>query len=274
MIDASSYAIGVDIGTTSTKAVVFNGEGKVEGAPHRRLSPATPAPGVAEQDPQEIYAAVLVAIRAAIRAAGRETGRIRCVGFSAAMHSLIAVDAEGRPMTASITWADTRSAAWAEKIVREMDGRGIYLRTGTPIHPMSPLAKLLWLRHERPDLFERAARFVGIKEYVFFRLFGRWVVDYSIASATGLFNLRTAGLGRGRATRSPASPLSGCPKPVPPTHHLEGLDPALAADLALSRPHTPFVVGANDGVLSNLGVNAIQPGESRSPSAPAARCAR
>lgn len=54
---------------------------------------------------------------------------------------------------------------------------------------MSPLAKLVWLRHERPDLFERADRFIGIKEYVFFRLFGRWVVDFSIASATGLFNL-------------------------------------------------------------------------------------
>ena len=76
-----------------------------------------------------------------------------------------------------------------------MDGREVYLRTGTPIHPMSPLAKLVWLRNEKPDVFRRAARFVGIKEYVFFRLFGRWLVDFSIASATGLFNLQPAGLG-------------------------------------------------------------------------------
>lgn len=259
MIDANSYVVGVDIGTTSTKAVVFNGNGKVEGHYTAGYPLLTPAPGVAEQDPQEIYAAVLSAIRAAIRASGRAATRIRCVGFSAAMHSLIAVDSEGRPMTATITWADTRSATWAEKIAREMNGRGIYLRTGTPIHPMSPLAKLVWLRHERPDLFERAARFVGIKEYVFFRLFGRWVVDFSIASATGLFNLANLDWDEGALAVAgiTAARLSGA---VPPTYHLEGLDPALAADLALS-PHTPFVVGANDGVLSNLGVNAIQPGE-------------
>ena len=259
MIDANSYIVGVDIGTTSTKAVVFNGDGKVEAHDTAGYPLLTPAPGVAEQDPQEIYAAVLSAIRAAIRASGRATTRIRCVGFSAAMHSLIAVDSEGRPMTATITWADTRSAAWAEKIAREMNGRGIYLRTGTPIHPMSPLAKLVWLRHERPDLFERAARFVGIKEYVFFRLFGRWVVDFSIASSTGLFNLANLDWDEGALAVAgiTAARLS---EAVPPTYHLEGLDPALAADLALC-PHTPFVVGANDGVLSNLGVNAIQPGE-------------
>ena len=79
--------------------MVFNGNGKVEGHYTAGYPLLTPAPGVAEQDPQEIYAAVLSAIRAAIRASGRAATRIRCVGFSAAMHSLIAVDSEGRPMT-------------------------------------------------------------------------------------------------------------------------------------------------------------------------------
>jgi gluconokinase len=259
MVTNAASIVGVDIGTTSTKAVVFNGEGKVEGHDTAGYPLLTPAPGIAEQDPQEIYAAILVAIRGAVRAARIEAGRIRCVGFSAAMHSLIAVDAEGKPLTASITWADTRSAAWADKIAREMDGHGVYLRTGTPTHPMSPLAKLLWLRHERPELFERAARFVGIKEYVFFRLFGRWVVDYSIASATGLFNLHKLDWDEGALAIVGLTP-ERLPMPVPPTHHIEGLDPTLAADLGLAA-NVPFVVGANDGVLSNLGVNAIQPGE-------------
>lgn len=259
MLDANSYVIGVDIGTTSTKAVVFNGDGKDEGHYTAGYPLLTPSPGVAEQDPQEIYAAVLKAIRAAIRASGRAATRIRCAGFSAAMHSLIAVDSEGRPMTASITWADTRSAAWAEKIARDMHGHDVYLRTGTPIHPMSPLAKLVWLRHERPDLFERAARFVGIKEYVFFRLFGQWIVDYSMASATGLFNLRKLDWDEGALALAGLTPAR-LPLLVAPTHHLEGLDPALAADLGLAAD-VPFVVGANDGVLSNLGVNAIQAGE-------------
>ncbi|MGZ8368076.1 MAG: gluconokinase [Rhodoplanes sp.] len=259
MIASNACVIGVDIGTTGTKAVVFDVTGKVEGHHNVDYPLITSAPGVAEQDPDEIYAAVLAAIRAAVQAACVAPERIRCVGFSAAMHSLIAVDATGRPLTPSMTWADSRSAGWADKILGELNGRQIYRRTGTPIHPMSPLCKLVWLRHERPDVFAAAHRFVGIKEYVFFQLFGQWFVDFSIASATGLFNLASltwdagalavAGVDDGRLSR-----------PVPPTFHLVGLKPLVAAALGVPLS-TPFVVGANDGVLSNLGVNAIGAGD-------------
>ncbi|MFO1153692.1 MAG: gluconokinase [Rhodospirillales bacterium] len=254
-----AHVIGVDIGTTSTKAVVFDVDGKVKGHKTVDYPLYTPGPGVAEQDPREIFAATLGAIRGAVAAAGVTAADVRAVGFSAAMHSVIAVDAEGRPLTASITWADSRSSAYARRINEEMDGLQVYLRTGTPIHPMSPLAKLMWLHNDRPEVFRSAARFVGIKEYVFFRLFGQWLVDFSIASATGLFNLRNLDWDAGALAIAgiTADRLS---LPVPPTHHLEGLDPALAVEMGLS-PDVPFVLGGNDGVLSNLGVNAIQPGE-------------
>ena len=253
------YVIGVDIGTTSTKAVVFDLEGKVEGHHTVNYALRTPSPGVAEQDPQEIYNAVIASIRGAVLSGGISADAVRAVGFSAAMHSLIAIDAAGYPLTPSITWADTRSARWADELKREMDGHAIYLRTGTPIHAMSPLAKLIWLRHEQPEVFERAARFIGIKEYIFFRLFKRYVVDFSIASATGLFNLETLAWDEGAlaAAQISAERLS---QPVPTTHQVAGLEPDLAGELCLATD-TPFVVGANDGVLSNLGVNAISQGD-------------
>ncbi|MFO1128648.1 MAG: gluconokinase [Rhodospirillales bacterium] len=253
------HVIGVDIGTTSTKAVVFDLDGKVKGHTTVDYALHTPAPGVAEQDPEEIFAATLGAIRGAVAAAGVAAADLRAVGFSAAMHSVIAVDAHGRPLTASITWADSRSAACARRILNEMNGLEVYLRTGTPIHPMSPLAKLVWLKADRPDVFRSAARFVGIKEYVFFRLFGQWLVDYSIASATGLFNLRKLDWDEGALAIAGITP-ERLSLPVPPTHHVEGLDPEVAADLGVPAG-VPFVLGGNDGVLSNLGVNAIQPGE-------------
>ncbi len=133
------------------------------------------------------------------------------------------------------------------------------MRTGTPIHPMSPLCKIMWLRHDQPQLFARTARFVGIKEYVFYRLFGTWLVDHSIASATGLFNLQQLDwdLGALGLLGIDANQLSQL---VPTTHRLSGLQPAVARQLGLL-PTTPFVIGANDGVLSNLGVNAIGPGQ-------------
>lgn len=259
MTDETAVIIGVDIGTTSTKAVVFSTAGRVVAHHAVEYPLLTPTPAAAEQDPEEIHRAVLTAIREAVRKAGAAPGDVVCVAFSAAMHSLIAVDADGRPLTRSITWADSRATPWAEHIKRDLGGVAIYQRTGTPIHPMSPLAKLVWLRREQPEIFARAARFVGIKEYVFFRLFERYVVDYSIASATGLFNLSRLDWDAGALEVAGITP-ERLAEPVPTTFHLAGLEPELARELGLL-PTTPFVVGANDGVLSNLGVNAIGPGE-------------
>ncbi|MDR3518849.1 MAG: gluconokinase [Azospirillaceae bacterium] len=259
----SALMLGVDIGTTSTKAVMFTVDGGIVAQHAVEYPLLTPVPGAAEQDPQQIFDAVLTAIRVTVARAAVEVpdiaARLAGVSFSAAMHSVIAVDAAGTPLTRSITWMDSRAVDWARRLRDEFGGHQIYLRTGTPIHPMSPLAKLLWLKHEQPDLFRRAARFVGIKEYVLFRLFGRWVVDHSIASATGLFNLVALdwdagaldllGLGADRLST-----------PVATTFILDGLAADIARSLGL-RPGTPFIVGANDGVLSNLGLGAIQPGQ-------------
>ncbi|MGB4947321.1 MAG: gluconokinase [Candidatus Competibacter denitrificans] len=255
----SKCIIGVDIGTTSTKAVAFDPNGKVL-AHHAVGYPLlTPSPAVAEQDPDEIYAAVLTVLREVVRKTQTAPEEVIGVSFSAAMHSLIAVDGAGQPLTRSITWADSRATEWAERIKNDWNGLAIYQRTGTPIHPMAPLAKLVWLRREQPELFARTARFIGIKEYVFFRLFKRYVVDYSIASATGLFNLTQLNWDTEALELAGVTP-ERLSEPVATTFHLSGLEPELAQELGLL-PSTPFVVGANDGALSNLGVNAIGPGE-------------
>ena len=253
------HVIGVDIGTTATKAVVFDMGGRVVAHCAVEYPLLTPTPGAAEQDPEQIYRAVIAAIRDAVRGARVAPNGVACVAFSAAMHSVIAVAGDGTALTRSITWADNRAAGWAERIRTEYGGLAIYRRTGTPIHPMSPLVKLAWLRDQQPKVFAAAARFVGIKEYVFHRLFNRYVVDHSIASATGLFNLTEQdwddeALTVAGVTREQLSAL------VPTTYHIAGLEPGVAAELGLDAG-TPFVVGANDGALSNVGVGAIQPGE-------------
>ncbi|WP_050464462.1 gluconokinase [Herbaspirillum autotrophicum] len=257
----NNLMLGVDIGTTSTKTVAFTLDGRVVAQHAVEYPLLCTAPGMAEQDPQQIYQAVLTSIAQAlqaVRAKGNHDG-VALVSFSAAMHSVIAIGQDQQPLTNSITWADNRASVWAGRIKTEHDGNAIYRRTGTPIHPMSPLCKLMWLREDQPQLFAATARFAGVKEYVFFRLFGQWLVDYSIASATGLFNLQQLAWDEGALALTGVVPAR-LSTPVPTTHHLQGLDAAVAAQLGLPAD-TPFVIGANDGVLSNLGVNAIHPGQ-------------
>ncbi|MNO15040.1 Xylulose kinase [compost metagenome] len=253
-----SYMIGIDIGTTSTKAVLFEENGKIISTASKGYSLYTPTADVAEQEPEEIFAAVIYCVGEVMKSSQVNPEQILLVSFSAAMHSVIPVDQNGKPLMRCLTWADNRSVDWSERLKNDMDGHSIYLRTGTPIHPMSPLTKLLWLRHDHPDIFNKASKFISIKEYVFNKLFGQYVVDYSIASCTGLMNLETLDWDQEALKIASITPdrLSTL---VPTTHVMTHLSINYAEQMGLL-PSTPFVIGASDGVLSNLGVDAIEPG--------------
>ncbi|MEC2628091.1 FGGY family carbohydrate kinase, partial [Bacillus cereus] len=125
-------------------------------------------------------------------------------------------------------------------------------------HPMSPLSKLVWLQNEQAELFAKSYKFISIKEYVFYKLYKEYVIDYSIASATGMFNLKSLKWDE-EALHVAGITDEKLSKLVPTTHSLTGLDEEFAKEMNVL-VSTPFVVGASDGVLSNLGVNAIDPG--------------
>lgn len=257
MNQLSQYSIGVDIGTTSTKAVIFTDKGEVVGKKAIEYPLYTPEPKIAEQNPDEIVSAVRLAIKTVIQESGIPNESIKLLSFASAMHSLLVVDKEGVPLTASITWADQRSDVYAKRL-KETVGQRVYENTGTPIHPMSPLTKLMWLKEERPDIFTQASKFIGIKEYVFYHLLKEYVIDHSVASATGLFNMHTLDWD------SEALELAGIKKEqlsrlVPTTEVFSNLNEAVIRDLGI-HSSTAVVIGANDGCLANLGVNAIEPG--------------
>jgi gluconokinase len=254
----SKYVIGVDIGTTSAKSVLYAKNGTVIANHGIEYPLYSPTPETAEQNPEEIFSAVINTVKRTMQVSNVDPKDILCVSFSSAMHSVIAVDKEGNPLTECITWADNRSSEWAEKIKTEMNGHEIYLRTGTPIHPMAPLAKLVWLRNDYTELFSKTYKFISIKEYIFYKLFGKYVIDYSIASSNGLFNIYTLSWDEEALKVAGVTP-DQLSEPVPTTHQMNGLNETYAKEMNLL-PSTPFVVGAGDGVLSNLGVDAIEPG--------------
>ncbi len=249
--------LGVDIGTTSTKAVLFSEAGEVIQTENIGYPLYTPDISTAEQNPEEIFQAVLKAISKITKLNSEK--KLSFISFSSAMHSVIAIDEQDKPLTPCITWADNRSEAWSEKIKTELNGHEIYKRTGTPIHPMSPLSKITWLVNEQPEIASKAKKYIGIKEYIFKKFFDQYVVDYSLASAMGMMDLKNLdwdeeALKIAGIFREQLSEL------VPTTKVFSHCQPELANQIGID-PTTPFVIGASDGVLSNLGVNAIRKGE-------------
>jgi gluconokinase len=111
------------------------------------------------------------------------------ISFSSAMHSIMPVDERGNALADAMLWSDSRSGDIAQTIRKSTQGEDIYQHTGTAIYAMSPLCKLIWLRENSIELFNSAHKFISVKEYVWFKLFGVFEVDYSIASAMGLFDV-------------------------------------------------------------------------------------
>jgi gluconokinase len=241
----------LDIGTSSTRALLFEGARHTGRHASVEYALISEEPGAAELDPMQVINAVVECI-ARLAEGGQQ---VDAVALSSAMHSLIAVDASGAPLTRAITWADNRASAAAQSLKQSEASEAIYAATGVPQHPMSPLAKLIWLREARPEVFARADKFVSIMEFVCHRLFGTWQVDHGIASPSGLFNLATRqwdadALGAAAITTEQLSPL------VPPGTVLRGLAPAYASGMHLKQD-TPFVLCGADGCLANLGAGAL-----------------
>jgi gluconokinase len=255
---ASGVVLGVDIGTTATKVVAFDALGTAHASHSAGYPLEEPADGHAVQDPEAILAAVREGVRSVAAEVARRGGTIRGLTFSAAMHTLIGLDGDSRPLTPSITWADVRASAQADRLRAGPDWLGLHQRTGTPVHPMSPFVKLVWFREEEPELAAAVRHWVGIKEVVVHRLTGVWAVDHSVASATGLLDrhrldwderaLELAGI-----SRDQLAPL------VPTTAVLGPVLPEVAADLGLA-DDVPVVTGASDGPCANLGLGAVRPG--------------
>ncbi len=183
------YMIGVDVGTTSTKSVLYDMEGKVIAYANSGYQLYQDVPDMAEEDPDDIFDAVVEVLGQVIRKGKIKAGELKGISFSSAMHSLILMDKDDQPLTRAITWADNRAAKYSEELKENGLGAEIYAKTGTPIHPMAPLSKILWIKNEKPELFAQTKKFIDLKTYIFFRLFGVYKMEYSIASATGMFNI-------------------------------------------------------------------------------------
>jgi gluconokinase len=252
------YIIGIDIGTSGTKAIAYAKKGQVLAGAYESYSPLSPHPGEHELEPDLLLDAVIKTVNQVLKKPDASSG-LCGLSFSCAMHSLIAVDKSGTALTRAMTWADLRSKDFAARLKNTTRGREIYEQTGTPIHPMSPLCKIMWLKENEPRIFQDTYKFISIKEYIWYRFFGKYQVDYSIASATGLFDIYSLKWNE-NALDLAAITANHLSEPVPPTHIERSLGRDLQNRLGIS-DEIAFVIGGNDGCLANLGSHAVHEGE-------------
>jgi gluconokinase len=251
----AEVVIGLDVGTTGTKAVAFGLGSTWRHTVVREYPLLAPRPGWQVQDPATVVAAVLGALAEVVTAA--KGARVSGISVSTALHGLIGLDEHLRPLTPLITWADSRALVEAAELRASTEAESLHRASGTPIHPMSPLTKLLWFTRHEPQLAGKVRAWVGLKDYILQALTGTSATELSTASATGLLDVST------RSWNPRAIELAGIREdqlpPILPTTAVLGLAKSVASRLGLPTA-TPVVVGAGDGPLGNLGTGALEPG--------------
>lgn len=251
--------IGVDLGTTGVRAIAYDVQGENLCGAEAFYPLLTPQPDWAVESPLQLYESVEKVIRECASELRYKGRNLAGIALSTVMHSFAAFDEQFKPLMEFATWADSRSA----EVVREMRAdealcRRFYEHTGCPVHACYPLAKVLWLRHNLPEVFRRMRYVCSIKDYLFSNLTGQWVIDHSTASTSGMYNLEKmdwdeeilhyVGLRREQL-----------PEVVSTTYQAP-LSAEAVERLGLAKG-LPVVIGATDGVLVNVGIGAVEPGQ-------------
>jgi gluconokinase len=185
-----AYLLALDVGTSGVRAALFDEQGsEIAGARisnYRRSLSSFSDLGWLDAD--SVVAQVLETVDELMLSAASSSTRIQAIAVSCFWHSMIGVDADAKPTTPLLTWADTRAAGVAKNLSTQFDEAQIHKRTGCRFHPSYWPVKLEWLKSERPAIFAGTACWLGFSEYLCQRLFGTSSTSISMASATGLFD--------------------------------------------------------------------------------------
>ncbi len=246
--------LAVDIGTSGARALLFDERAQPGFQVRDSVATGYPQPGWAELDADAVVASVTKVLRSAVAAIPAQAS-LEAVVLSTQLYSLLAVDAEGQPLTPVLTWADMRATESAATL-RQSASALLAPRTGCPTQAIYPLAKIHWLR-QHGDL-PGTVRYVSIKDYVVFRLTGRWITDWSTASASGLLDI-TRKIWDDEALTLAGINTSALPELSSPRTILREWRADVRASVGI-REHLPLILGAGDAPLANIGAGATMPG--------------
>jgi len=185
-----NLVLTLDVGTTALKGALFDLDGQMLAVHAREYALEYPGPDLVELDPEIYWEAAQAVIGEILREARVAPDRIRAVGITSQGETLIVLDRQGRPLRKAIVWLDNRAKAEAE-LIRDAFGRDeVYRVTGQQdIAPAWPAAKILWIRRNEPEIFNKAAKFLMLEDYLVYRLTGRCVTDHALNPSTLYYDL-------------------------------------------------------------------------------------
>ncbi len=254
------YLVGIDLGSTSLKAIVYDKAGRAVASgsrPTERFNPWPEHPEWTVWQPEQIWSGTAEAIAEAV-AKLDDASRIRGVAVTGMGMDGVPIDADGKWLYPFISWLDPRTAGQHEWWLENVGADKTFSIGGNPVWAINSALRIRWMMENEPDIIARTDKWLLIEDFLNFMLCGRRATDYSMASCMMLFDQKTrnwsdellhlAGIDRGLM-----------PEALPATTHLGSVTPAAAAATGLPEG-TPVILGGHDHLCGALPVGASQPG--------------
>jgi len=258
-VTTKTFIIAHDTGTGGDKAVLTDRQGRILHSCYRSYPLNYPRPEWAEQDPEELWSTVAATTRSLLDESRVDPQAVLAVGISAQMFNLLPVDEAGQPLSPMMSWLDLRSVAQADRLLAGDLPAFLFRHTGNIPTAKDIIPKILWLREERPDLWRRTAKLLDCKEYILFRLTGRFATDYHGASSYFLFDPH-ARRWSPEACRALEIPLEMLPPAFPCTALVGEVTEEAGRQTGLL-PGTPVVACAGDVAAAQSGAGASTAGK-------------
>jgi xylulokinase len=254
----NAYLLGIDLSTSTAKALLINLQGQVLGVGSTALTVSTPKPLWSEQDPEAWWQATIASIRQVLHKTGIVSNQIAAIGLTGQMHGLVILDEKGKVLRPSILWNDQRTGKQCDEIRARIGKEQLICTTGNDALTGFTAPKILWVREHEPEIYVKIRHILLPKDYIRYRLTDIFAMDKADGSGTILFDLE-------QRTWSPAI-LAALDIPrlwLPPTYEgpeFTGHVSQEASELTGLKVGTPVAAGGGDQSAQAVGVGAVQPG--------------
>ncbi|MDR3562254.1 MAG: FGGY family carbohydrate kinase [Negativicutes bacterium] len=252
------HVLVVDVGTSSLKTMLYSKTGQLLYRSGKEYHSEFGRDNHVEQNPASWKDALQVTLKAAGEFIKEKNIHIDAIAVTSQRASVIPVDRDGNPLHNAIMWQDKRSVAQCGKLLAQMNLKDIYRRTGLRVDPYFSAPKMMWLQDERPELYAKTHKMLGVQDYVVYLLTGSFVTDWTQACRTMLMNINSFSWDEDLLRIAGISP-SLLADLRPPGSIVGYLDNKLAAAARLA-PGTPVVIGGGDQQCAALALNILRTG--------------
>lgn len=256
-----TYLLGIDIGTSACKIAVFNKAGQVLATANGDYPVYYPKAGWAEQNPEEWWTAVCGAVRKALKKGNISPEEIAGIGIDGQSWSAIAVDKEGKVLTNTPIWMDTRAADICEELNEKIGAEEIFRLSGNSLQPSYTTAKIIWYQRNMPEVYKNTYKILQSNSYIAFKLTGEMTQDLSQGYGLHCFDMHT-GTWNEEMCEKLGIPMELLPD-IYPCHAVVGTVTEKAAAECGLAVGTPVVAGGLDAACGTLGTGVIHNGETQ-----------